>query len=74
MLQFADVVLIEGKRVSKNRGRVLHSIALRQCGPGRGGDCDQSKADQNSKDGVQTLMDQGGTPVLTGLWHSRIVR
>ena len=33
MLQFADVVLIERKRVPKNRGRILHCIALGQGGP-----------------------------------------
>ena len=75
MLQFANVGLIERKRVPENCGRVFHGIALGQGGPaGRGSNADQREADQGSKDGVQTLMDQGGTPVLTRLWHSRIVR
>ena len=74
MLQFANVVLLEGQGIPQDRRRILHSIALGQSSPGWGCQVDQGEAEQGDQSGLETRMGQGGTPVLTGLWHSRIVR
>ena len=74
MLQFADVVLLEGQRIPQDCRGILHRIALGQCSPGWSCNVDQGEAEQGDQNGLETRMGQGGTPVLTGLWHSRIVR
>ena len=73
MLQLANVVLLEGERIAKARRWILDGIALRQPSPGRGCEVEQRNADQGDQTGLETLMGQGGTPVLTRLWHSRMI-
>ena len=73
MLQLTNVVLIEGERIAKDRCWILNGIALRKASPGRRCQVEQRNADYGDQNGLQTLMGQGGTPVLTRLWHSRMI-
>ena len=45
MLQLANVVLIEGQRIAKDRRWIFDGIALRQPSPGRGCQVEQRNAD-----------------------------
>ena len=73
MLQIADVVLVERQGIPEDRGRILDGIALWQISPCRGREDEEEDTAQSDQSGLEMLLGQGGTPVLTGLWHSRMI-
>ena len=73
MLQIADVVLVERKGIPQDRSRILDGIALGQLSPCRGREGQEQDTAQSDQSGLEMLLGQGGTPVLTGLWHSRMI-